>query len=178
MDTGQVKFIADTKTVSYGPALSGARGAWQGININAPGYEALSFVTISPTGDKVCWNTNFGYTEKLFVACAPTGWDLDKNTQSHHFDRWGRGVYTSRITATGVEVNIKPTNPTYHCSVAVHENPDFSDPAVVEAESSSGSTRTHMLEGLTEHTQYFMKARCAPSEAQIVDYSIRLFKTL
>lgn len=184
---GHCRTLAQPLNVSYGNGagkFGNASGNWQGHNIGALGYQALTFPTVGQWGERVCYVTDFGYLEKLFAACAETGrrdlglapFDLDKDTPDSCFDRHGRCLTAAPVTSSSITVRYSPTNPTFVCSVAVSSRPDFGTTAgTVGAES--GIERSRSVTGLAASTHYWVNAKCGPAAGKVWDYAVLKVRT-
>lgn len=186
---GHCRTMLQPLNVSYGDGAGNfgkATGNWLGFNIGALGYQALNFPTAGQWGERVCYVTDFGQLEKLFVACAETGrrdlglapFDLDENTPDSCFDRHGHCLAAPTVTATGLTVEVKPTNPAFVCSVSVSTRPDFGTlTGTVGSESGGGAARNRAVSGLAANTAYWVNAKCGPAAGKIWDYAVLSIKT-
>lgn len=187
---GHCRTVAQPLNVSYGTgggAFGAATGNWRGFVLNVPGYQALTFPTVGQWGERICWVTDFGYLEKLFVACALTGrpdlglapFDLDENTPDSCFDRNGRCLVLRSIGNTKLSVRYTPTNPSFACNVSISTRPDFgTTTGNTGAESvGSGGLRSREVTGLTRNTQYWLNAKCGPGAGKVWDYAVLPVRT-
>lgn len=186
---GHCRTLAQPMNVSYGDgagSFGSATGTWQGFAISAPGYQALNFPTVGQWGERACWVTDWGYLEKLYVACASTGrpdlglpaFDLDPNTPDRCFDRHGRCIDVSAVSSGGFTVSVKPTNPAFTCFIEVNTRRDFGTTNAAEfGLTGPGSDRSNPIAGLASNTQYFVSAKCGPTSTRVWDYGMAAVRT-
>ncbi len=183
---GHCRTMLQPLNVSYGAGIAGnGSGNWQGQRIGALGYQALNFPTVGQWGERVCYVTDFGYLEKLFVACAETGrrdlglqpFDLDENTPDSCFDRNGRCLEASAIGPASVTAQYRPTNPNFTCSVAISTRPDFGTTTGTAGSETGTATRSRTITGLTANTQYWLNAKCGPAPGKVWDYAVLPLRT-
>ena len=171
-DNGYCRMVAHPLAVSYGTGgISGPTGTWGGIS--TPGYNQLSFPTLSPDGRMVCWSTNYGYSETYYYACALTGFDLGPDSQPWHFDRYGRGLDVTDVTNIGFKAVVKPTSAGFSCTVRVSARPDFATFVSQATNSDVSGTREITFTGLSTATEYYVSAKCGSDSNKVWDYGTR-----
>ncbi len=184
---GHCRNIANPLNVSYGNGgISGPTGNWVGTNLGSPGFQALEFPTVGQWAERVCWVTDWGALEKVYVACAQTGrpdiglpaFDLDENTPDNCFDRHGRCIDVSAVQATQATISVKPTSPAFACTIAISTRRDMESPVGTFGLNGPGSDRSNPASGLTSNTQYYASAECGPAgTSKVWDYAVVPFRT-